>query len=124
MNRLVAGLYAKLTAGATDELPTMTELLGDPDIASVVDGVKAIDVKFWDKATRGPDGAGMLHSFRDEKWKGLDAQTAQLAAFQLFHTPPTRPSKQSVERTDDARIKASWQTHNQATFDAAKAVAE
>ena len=124
MNAIVAGLYGKLTESAGADLPTMTELLADPNIASLVDSVQAIDVKFWDKENRGPDGAGMLSSFRNEKWKGLDGLAAQLAAFQLFHTPPTKPMKQSVTRTDDPRIRASWQTHNKATLDAAKAVAE
>lgn len=124
MNAIVAKVYAKLTESAGADLPTISELLADANIARLVESVKAIDQQFWDSDNRGPDIAGMLRSYRNENWKGLDRLTAELAAFQLFHTPPSKPSKQEVTRTDDPRIKASWQTHDKVKLDAARAVAE
>jgi len=121
MAEFVGRLYGQLTAAATGQLPTIAELLANPEIATLVGAVEEIDGQFWNADRHTRDVPELFDGYRDG-FKGLKPLSAPFAAFQVFHTPPSAPVQQTAQRPDDDRLAATWQTHKRAEFDAAKAV--
>lgn len=125
MHNTIRKIYAKLTAQAGDELPSMLDLLGDKELLPVIGGVVRMDSEFWNRKTRQRDIGKQLDGFRStDRYKTLGPAAELLAPFQLFHTPPSKQTTQTSTPKDDPRTAVTWRTHERATFDAAKAVLE
>jgi len=122
MHALVRDTYARLTAFATSELPSMNDLLAEKGLRDVVGMVNSIDRAFWDKNKKRRDVAGMLAKYKQDRFKGYDTAEAPLAAFELFNTPPSELISQTAKPDYDPRLEATWSTHKRATLDAAQAV--
>lgn len=122
MDALVRDVYGRLAAGDGDDLPALGDLLADPVVGGVVAGVQAVDRAFWNRKARQRDVGAQLARWRENGFKGLPGAAPALATFQLFHTPASKPTAQTVTPADDPRTAVSWRTHERATIDAAAAV--
>ncbi|MDD5718845.1 MAG: hypothetical protein PHQ53_04080 [Candidatus Krumholzibacteria bacterium] len=121
MDGLVRSLYSHLAASASDQLPTASTFLDDPDWTALLNAVARNDEQFierkYDRKT------GRLTAIRDVR-KQFAAFTnrafanrnlpSDLARFQLFHTPPSTPKTDKYNvAPDDAKSRAEWLGYEQ-----------
>jgi len=125
VDQLIRDLYSSLAASAGDQLPTAASFLANPKWAKLLDAVQRLDNndRFNDMKTglRRIDQqfqAFKNHLFdppRDQPIDSVDAIAANLARFQLFHTPPSTPKTGTYKDTvkPDAKAYAQWQEYEQ-----------
>jgi hypothetical protein len=129
--QVIAQLYANLAASAGDELPSVSELLDDPDWRAVVDAVRELDRRQFDRETGLRIPALGFDRFRDggmpereiARRDRRDRRPAEgvatveliplLERFQLFHTPPSKATPAERAREDDPRIKVNVLEHEE-----------
>lgn len=111
MDALVRNLYTRLAATATDQLPTATEILSHAEWSDLVEDVRRDDYddRFmnFDLGIRDPEK--QFDFFRKKNFNQLSPMRKDLALFQLYHTPASKPrvDKYSVG-PDDPRSRANW----------------
>jgi hypothetical protein len=118
---LAQRVYGRLAAAPDDELPTIAELLDDDDLAGLVAAVSEIDREFWSRAQGQRDVDAQRERWRENDFKGLEHP--ELARFQLFHTPASKATTQTVTPRDP-RTAVTWRTYERAEIDAARWVRE
>jgi hypothetical protein len=107
----IRGLYRRLAATATDDMPKVSEIVDDARWDRLAKTVAALDREGSHEGTglRRPD-----HQFERFQKTGLtneDKLVETLARFQLFHTSPLKPVTVTKERPEDHRITATWLEH-------------
>jgi hypothetical protein len=120
MHTVLQQLYATMTVAAGVDLPAITEL--QTVLKPVIDGVRAVDGLKQDTRSPGRDVDGERDTWASSGFKGLPGLGAQLATFQLFHTPASRQTSQTYTPADE-RNAVTWRTHERATIDAEAFVA-
>jgi hypothetical protein len=123
VDKLVQGLYGDLAASAGDQLPKPTTFLTNPKWTNLLDAVQNVDRAFTNERTgrRRIDqqfAAFKNRAFDPPKNPGADPVgviSRQLARFQLFHTPPSKPKTDKYEGVTkpDAKAYAEWQGYEQ-----------
>ena len=114
VDKLVQGLYGDLAASAGDQLPKPTTFLTNPKWTNLLDAVQNVDRAFTDERTgrRRIDqqfAAFKNRAFDPPKNPGADPVgviSRQLARFQLFHTPPSKPKTDKYEGVTKPDAKA------------------
>jgi len=106
---LVKNLYSRLAVSAQDQLPTVSAILSDPAWSELVNALARNDERFTNFDTGLRDPHQQFRFFANEGFNGLKGIAADLAAFQLFHTPPSTPhiDKYAVP-IDDPKARAQW----------------
>ena len=127
IDTLVRNLYRGLAASAGDELPKVSEILGNPDWADLVNKVAENDRRFTNHEGTMRDPERQFSHFSDDKFKGFKGVARDLALFQLFHTPPSTPQiGQYAVPPGHPKSYAKWlgykQTALPATTDFAKEI--
>ncbi len=116
MEALVRGLYSQLAASASDQLPTAATFLDDPAWGDLLTAIARNDEQFTDR--RLDQKTGRFTATRDTR-KQFDALrkrafdqrnlATDLARFQLFHTPPSTPTRDKYNvPAEDAKSRAEW----------------
>jgi hypothetical protein len=108
MASIVRNLYAKLAQNASDRLPVVSDFAGDPDWIHLVSTVAQLDRRFSDEKTGLRAVERHFARYSEDRLSYDDKATETLARFQLFHTPPLKPTPVTHTRQDDSRIKAEW----------------
>jgi hypothetical protein len=118
-------LYAALARVASDSLPRVSQILGDPHWQRLIDSVAFMDGWFTERNTGRRDTEGQFNEFLKHGLLRLpDAVASILAQAQLFHTPPSKPATQDYTAAgldaDDPRLtsKTTWPTHERAALPA------
>jgi hypothetical protein len=115
MNQTVRDLYSSLAVSASDRLPTPTELINQPVIATLGQILREHDRTFTDKkGIRQVDK--QFKALRE--FRGRDLR-ANLARFELFHTPSAR-WKPRVDKLQPGETKrpAEWGGYDQSPIPA------
>ncbi|MEP6921026.1 MAG: hypothetical protein ABI967_07865 [bacterium] len=109
----VSDLYKGLAASAQDQLPTPEKFLNDPGWKELLDAVEHNDRIFTDQKSGLRNVRQQFAALQDH---GLDKRNRanDLARFQLFHTPPSKPrvDKYNPPR-DEAQARAQWLGYDQ-----------
>ncbi len=116
MDALVRGLYSRLAASASDQLPEASAFLDDPAWGEVLNAVARLDEEFVDRkrdrktgrftAVRNP--ARQFAAFKNHAFDKRNLPS-DLARFQLFHTPPSTPRRDRYDvPPEEARSRAEW----------------
>jgi hypothetical protein len=125
IGELVRNLYSQLANQPGEELPKIADLLADPDWKAITDAVREVDDWGTDRGRRlayfsSAAGDVIERRFADFKryLAGREGEeqglTERLARFELYHTPPLKPSpRKDRERRDDKRITANTQEFEQ-----------
>jgi hypothetical protein len=123
INDLVASMYGDLARTATDNLPTISQLIETDGWRNLVNIVSDLDLNSIDPDTKLRDPRRQLHRlvFRSREVPGLPET---LTRFQLFHTPPSTPIFRHGTRKDDERIDARWLEYKQSSLPAPARVAD
>lgn len=118
VDKLVRNLYSDLAASAGDQLPTAATFLTNPQWTKLLDAIEHVD-RFTDERTGLRRIDDQFIAFKDGAFDpppgrpsdAIDVIAANLARFQLFHTPPSKPKTEKYEgRTKpDAKAYAQWQ---------------
>ncbi len=117
MDNLLRNLYSRLAASAQDQLPTASQILGDPAWGALVDAVAEIDRRFTDEKTGLRDPVSQFNFFADGGYKNSQGLTRDLGLFELFHTPPSTPLVDSYNvPPDDPRARARWRGYKRTTL--------
>ncbi|MDX6611166.1 MAG: hypothetical protein QOD75_352 [Blastocatellia bacterium] len=113
IDKLVRNLYSKLAASATDKLPTAATFLGDTEWQQLLGVLREHDVAYRDRKTGMRRPKKQFEDFKGGAFKG-NTRHANLALFQLFHTPPSKatPRKDKVPDGDPKR-GAEWLGYEQ-----------
>jgi len=118
MDKTVRDLYSSLAASPPDRLPTPTELLSQPAISTLGQLIRENDRAFTDKkGIRQVEN--QFRAFRDgSQFKGRDLR-ANLARFELFHTPSAR-ARHRVDKLPPGETKrpAEWLGYDQSPIPA------
>lgn len=130
MHELVRGVYASLAAKGGDDLPTLDQLHADEKLTPIIAAVRGLDRALTDHATGLRKVAEQFERFRKDR-RGLQMKTeteAQLARFQLFHTPPSAPLVQRYTKAqvgeNSPLLSASWREHALAALPTGKELVE
>jgi len=123
MTDLVASMYGELARTATDNLPTITQLIETDGWRNLVDIVSDLDKNSIDPDTKLRDPRIQLHRLRFHS-REVPGIPETLARFQLFHTPPATPIFRHRTRKDDNRIDARWLEYKQSSLPAREHVAD
>ncbi len=109
IDSLVRDLYSRLAASAQDQLPTASQILGDPAWSALVEAVAKHDSRFTDQQTGLRDPLSHFAFFADGGYRNAEGLMRDLGLFELFHTPPATPivNKYRVA-PDDPRARAQW----------------
>jgi hypothetical protein len=113
MDGWVHDLYSGLAAAAQDQLPTASTILSDPGWGDLVEVVAQNDddEKNVDFQNGLRDTEQQFKSFA-MGFGNLSGHARDLALFQLFHTPPSKPAVGKYDvPPGDAREKARWRTY-------------
>ena len=118
VDKLVRNLYTDLAASAGEQLPKVTAFLTNPQWARLVDAVQNVD-RFTNERTGlrfindqfAAFKNGAFDPPRDRPSDSIEAISANLARFQLFHTPPSKPKTEKYPDVTkpDAKAYAEWQ---------------
>lgn len=120
VDTLVRNLYRVLAAAANDELPKVSEILGNPAWAELVATVAQNDRRFLNEEGTMRDPSRQFSHFTDDKFKGFKGVARDLALFQLFHTPPSTPqTAQYAVPPGDPKSYAKWIGYKQTALPAA-----
>lgn len=113
IDRLVRRLYTRLAASAGDQLPTAATFLGDEEWQQLLGALREHDQAY----TNGKTGLRLTEKqFRDFKSGVFKGNTphSNLARFQLFHTPPSKPRRRRDKVPDgDPKRGAEWLGYEQ-----------
>lgn len=118
---LVRDLYRALAASASDQLPTASSYLAEPGWTALLNAVARNDEAFLDREhdrktgrlTAVRDTRAQFAAFKNRAFQNRDL-ASNLARFQLFHTPPSTPRRDTHGvPADDARARAEWQGYEQ-----------
>jgi len=113
MDALVRGLYSRLAAMASDQLPTAATFLGDPQWRELLGAVTKNDRAFTNPRTGIRDTNKQFTAFKDGAFQG-DSLNSRLARFQLFHTPPSKAQpRKDKARPGDPKRTAEWLAYEQ-----------
>lgn len=113
IDALVRRLYSRLAALASDQLPTAATFLDDPKWRELLDAVTENDHAFTDRRTGIRQTKDQFSAFKSGSFKS-DSLHSNLARFQLFHTPPSRPKrKKDKVRPGDPKRPAEWLGYEQ-----------
>jgi hypothetical protein len=123
IDKLVQNLYGDLAASAGDQLPDVTTLLTNPKWTNLLDAVQSVDQAFTHERTGRRLIDRQFAAFKNRAFDPLkdpdrnpvEAIFRQLARFQLFHTPPSKPKSDKYEGVTrpDAKAYAEWQGYEQ-----------
>lgn len=118
VDKLVQNLYTDLAASAGEQLPNPSTFLTNPQWTKLVDAVQNVD-RFTHERTglrqiKDQFAAFKNHAFdppREGPSDTVDAISRNLARFQLFHTPPSKPKTETYQgkTKPDAKAYAQWQ---------------
>jgi hypothetical protein len=107
---MVRDLYSRLAKNAGDNLPNAATILADPSWRALVDIINRTDQNdaFTDYKHGVRNPANQFKAFKNNAFDGAE-RAQQLARFQLFHTPPSRPR---IDRyhppRDESQARARW----------------
>ncbi len=112
---LVRNLYTRLASSADGNLPTATKILSDPlwnDLVSAIDR-NDNDDRWIDFRNGVREPKGQFQQFEQGEFRKGDL-ASNLALFQLFHTPPSKPKIDKYDvPADDPRAGARWLGYEQ-----------
>ncbi len=117
VNALAQTLYTSLAHAASDGLPKITQILGDPNWQRLIDSVAILDRMFGDEKTGLRDSQKEFSRFLEDGLKLQPPLAALLGRAQLFHTPPSLQQAQDYSGSHldptDPRItsKTNWRTY-------------
>lgn len=108
VDAMVRELYTKLAASAADQLPITETFFNDPDWSALLNAVARNDEEFTDGKTGLRRVRDQFAAFKNSAF-GAKNLSANLARFQLFHTPASTPKteKYNVD-PKDAKARAEW----------------
>jgi hypothetical protein len=113
MDSLVRNLYSRLAASAVDQLPTAATFLGDPEWQQLLGALREHDLAYRDRETGIRRPEKQFKDFKGGAFKG-NTQHANLARFQLFHTPPSKSGHRKDKVPDgDPKRGAEWLGYDQ-----------
>jgi hypothetical protein len=119
IDALVRNLYRGLAASAGDELPKVSEIMGNPSWADLVNKVAQNDRRFLNEKDKMRDPTRQFDVFRDDGFKGFKGVARDLALFQLFHTPPSTPHIDNYSvPPSDPKSYAQWLGYKQTALPA------
>jgi hypothetical protein len=109
MDDLLRNLYGTLAASASDQLPTPSQILGDPGWSALVDAVAGNDHRFGNEKTGLRDPHRQFDVFKDGGLSDRQGLASDLGVFELYHTPPATPKIDHYKvPPDDPRARAEW----------------
>lgn len=110
---LVRDLYTKLAASTGDQLPTAATFLGDDDWLQLLGALREHDHAYTNPETGLRLTEKQFGDFRRGVFKG-NTLHSNLARFQLFHTPPSKPRRRRDKVPDgDPKRGAEWLGYDQ-----------
>src|SRR5262245_23421736 len=124
LDATVRDLYSRLARTAADEMPRISDILEEPAWNDLMTAVASLDRRFTDERTGLRDTRRQFNSFRSGELKTQPPPLRTLALFQLFHTPPTKPVEVTRARPEDARIQATYISHQRTPLPTAAQLAE
>ena len=116
IDALVRGLYTRLAASSSDQLPTAETYLNDSSWRGLLDAVARLDEQFVDRARDRKTGRltavrnprRQFAAFKNHAFDKRDL-ASDLARFQLFHTPASEPRRERYDvPAEDAKSRAEW----------------
>ncbi len=114
IDALVRNLYSQLAASAQDELPKVSDILGNPTWDGLVTTVAQNDRRFLNHAGSMRDPRRQFSIFGDGGFQNLKGSAQDLALFQLFHTPSSTPEiHQYAVPPGDPKSYAKWLGYKQ-----------
>jgi hypothetical protein len=109
LSSAVKDLYGKLAKNANgNSLPSVSDLVDDPDWRHLVSTISQLDRGFMDEKTGLRDVKRQFGQFMQDRFSHNDKMVETFVRFQLFHTPAGTPEYVTHARSDDKRIKAQW----------------
>ena len=127
VDKMVRDLYQDLAASATDKLPTTSTFTGNANWNRLLNVVATVDRRFTDEKTGRRDTRQQFAAFKNRAFDPPPSASieqkmaANLARFQLFHTPPSTPRAERYEKAakGEAKSFAEWDGYERAPLPAA-----